>query len=274
MMLPQGYKFSEEVKRKISEKSKLKWADPEYRRKILSTSLFKRGDENIARRSDVRQKISAALKGKNRGKIPWNKGLTKEVDARIKVTKGFKGRHHSEETKRKISESVKKTYMSEEMRKRISEGMSEEGRKRLSELLKKRLKKDEFVRRVFQAMHIRPTKLEKRIMEFLEQILPNEYVYVGDGSFILGGRCPDFLNKNGKKKVIEVFGDYWHRNDNPEERKAIFRKYGFDCLVIWEHELNNMDSLKQKVLEFNNKAGSNSVVCRLDCFRFSYEEDA
>jgi G:T-mismatch repair DNA endonuclease (very short patch repair protein) len=79
-------------------------------------------------------------------------------------------------------------------------------------------------------------------------------MYVGDGSLIVGGRCPDFMNKNGKKKVIELFGDFWHKNDNPDERIAHFRHFGFDCLVVWEHELKNEEGLRQKILEFNNGA--------------------
>jgi hypothetical protein len=45
-------------------------------------------------------------------KIPWNKGLTKEIDNRIKTY--WKGKHHSEETKRKISLGNKGKKLSEE----------------------------------------------------------------------------------------------------------------------------------------------------------------
>ena len=48
-----GYKHSEERKRKMSEANKGHKKSLEHRRKI-----------------------SEAMKGKNKGKIPWNKGLT------------------------------------------------------------------------------------------------------------------------------------------------------------------------------------------------------
>ncbi len=78
------------------------------------------------------------------------------------------------------------------------------------------------------------------------------YKYVGNGEVIIGFKNPDFINVNGEKKVIELYGDYWHRNDNPQDRIDHFKKYGFDCLVIWERELKNKDSLLIKLKEFNN----------------------
>lgn len=43
---------------------------------------------------------------------------------------------------------------------------------------------------------------------------------------------PDFVNIK-KRKVIEGFGDYWHRNDNPQDKIDSFGKFGYDCLIIW-----------------------------------------
>jgi hypothetical protein len=287
MMPRKGFKHSESTKRKISEKAserlKLKWKEPEFREKMLPS---RRGCRNGFWGKKHTDEFKEKMRQKMKGKTPWNKGLSKEIDPRIKVVAGFKGKHHDEETRKKISENIKAAFKSEEKRKRLFERFTDDVRKRLAELARERFKdknknpvyrpevrrkisekkrgrkrpdfanrygkKDEFEIKKFQAEHIRPTKLERRVKELLEEILPNEYIYVGDGLFVLGGYCPDFLNRNGKKKLIEVFGDYWHRNDNPEERKAIFRKYGFDCLIIWEHELNDIESLRQKILQFNN----------------------
>jgi len=78
------------------------------------------------------------------------------------------------------------------------------------------------------------------------------YSYVGDGQFILGGKCPDYLNTNGQKKLIELFGDYWHRNDNPQNRIDYFAQYGFQTLVIWEHCLQDEEILAQKLMTFDS----------------------
>ena len=60
------------------------------------------------------------------------------------------------------------------------------------------------------------------------------------------------------KKVIEFFGEYYHgekktgRNKEQEEKLRIdhFRKYGFDCLVIWGSELKDFTLLKGKIKNF------------------------
>ena len=36
-----------------------------------------------------------------------------------------------------------------------------------------------------------------------------EYDFVGDGKIMIGTKNPDFINIK-IKKIIEVFGDYWH----------------------------------------------------------------
>ncbi len=83
------------------------------------------------------------------------------------------------------------------------------------------------------------------------QELSLPYRYVGNGQFILGGKCPDFLNFNGQKKLIELFGDYWHKGENPQGRIDYFKQYGFDTLVIWEHELTEPSKLRERLLTFN-----------------------
>lgn len=67
-----------------------------YRKKQSKESNDKRrakveGDKNPAKREDVRAKISKNVKGKNKGREPWNKSLTKETDLRVKkIAESFK----------------------------------------------------------------------------------------------------------------------------------------------------------------------------------------
>ena len=93
---------------------------------------------------ETKQKISEATKGKNKGKTPWNKGKTNvysqetlqkwstshsnhkhTVETKAKISakvsgknnpmygkSAWKGKHHSEEAKRKISESRKQYWQS------------------------------------------------------------------------------------------------------------------------------------------------------------------
>jgi len=91
----------------------------------------------------------------------------------------------------------------------------------------------------------------------LSSVLSNRYLgkmkYTGDYSFTIGGKCPDFISTNGQKKIIELYGDYWHRNDDPQDRIDLFKQYGYDTLIIWEHELKDMDKLYVKLDEFMRK---------------------
>ena len=73
---------------------------------------------------------------------------------------------------------------------------------------------------------IRPTNPEKIIQRILAKYFPKEWKYVGNGKVWFGKKNPDFININGQKKLIEVYGDYWHRNDNPQDRIDHFKKYG------------------------------------------------
>lgn len=100
------------------------------------------------------------------------------------------------------------------------------------------------LRMVNAGMH--PNKAEISLQEILDITYPDCYQYVGDGSLIIGGKCPDFIYGN---KLIELFGDYWHRGEDPLLRIAHFRKYGFQTLVIWERELKDPD-LIDRVIAF------------------------
>ena len=51
--------------------------------------------------------------------------------------------------------------------------------------------------------------------------------------------------------MIEIYGDYWHRNDNPDNIIEEYKSVGLDCLVFWEHEVyKETDKVISKVKEF------------------------
>lgn len=119
----------------------------------------------------------------------------------------------------------------------------------------------DFVKKQIKAHHVKQNKVEKNLENILNKILPNEYKFVGDGEFILGGKCPDFLNINGKKKLIELYGEYWHgeektgiTKENAEnERINHFKQFGFNTLIIWENELKEQSILQTKLINFTTK---------------------
>lgn len=108
---------------------------------------------------------------------------------------------------------------------------------------------------------IKPNKPEKQLNLLLNKILPKEYKFVGDGKVIIDKLCPDFININGQKKIIELYGDYWHSNKRTGRTKKqeenirikTYKKYGYKTLIIWEHELKDLDRVKEKVYNFDDK---------------------
>jgi len=125
------------------------------------------------------------------------------------------------------------------------------GNQEIGEKAKQRWINPEYQKKMAKAFAIKPNKPEQAFNKLLQSLFPNEYKYVGDFQFFLGGKNPDFMNINGKKFLIELFGDYWHKNDDPQDRINHFKQYGFDTLVIWERELKDQRTLKDKLKKFN-----------------------
>jgi len=77
------------------------------------------------------------------------------------------------------------------------------------------------------------------------------FKYTGDGDFWIHNINPDFINCNGKKIAVEIFGDYWHSpllNYKIKEdrtlsyRKKILKKYGWDLVIFWQTDLMRKDA--------------------------------
>ena len=228
-----------------------------------------------------KQNESKAHKG-HKGHLAWNKGKPWSELAKSKMSLARIGLKLGEEVKKKISEAHKGKALSEQCRKNLSYAlkghevsektkekislatkgriawnrgipMDENTKRKLSIAKKGKQITEEHLKNILKGNNIKPNKAERQLDVLLNYYLPNEYRYVGNGDFILGGKCPDFLNVNGKKKLIELYGDYWHRNHNPQNRIAHFKKFGFDTLIIWGHELKNSLELIPKLLEFNER---------------------
>jgi len=214
-------------------------------------------------------------KGKEGVQVAWNKGIQHSEETRRKMSVAHKGTLLSEEHKRKISESGKGRALSDEAKKNISKSLkgksfteehlknwlathkwyspSEETRKKLSKTLTKLWQDPEFAKMMFAAQGHLPNKPEMFLESFLNDLYPGEWKYVGDGQIFIAGKCPDFINVNGQKKIIELFGDYWHEGQDPQDRIDIFKPFGYDTLVIWEKELNQVKDLKEKIFNFTEQ---------------------
>lgn len=186
-----------------------------------------KGDKSSMRRPEVAKKHGDKLRGRSR---------PKEVRIKIGLAKmGEKNPMKRPEVRRKVSIKQKENYKSSEARQRIREAV--------------------WTSPLFQDWyHYRyrgPNKTEAKLESLLNKYnMP--FKFVGDGQLIIGGMCPDYANYNGAKQLIELYGDYWHKGDNPQNRIDVFKKYGYDCLVIWEHELKDESKVLNRVRNYFN----------------------
>jgi hypothetical protein len=97
---------------------------------------------------------------------------------------------------------------------------------------------------------ILPNKSERNLNALLGLLFPGEYLFTGDFSFMVDGKNPDFISTDGSKRIIELFGDRYHKKEEAESRIAFFGAQGFSALVIWEVELKDLPILIEKLRRF------------------------
>jgi len=159
-----------------------------------------------------------------------------------------------------------KLRMSQAALKRYRENPSQ--RSIMSVTSKKNWKNSSIRKRILEktlcCIHVSPNKFERSVARLLQK----EFRFCGDGSVLINGHSPDFINKK-KKIIILANGCYWHlqkkghtvdaKNKRKVERieAAPFLKAGYKVIFIWEDEFIryikmglNMDL--KRFLEFNS----------------------
>lgn len=164
---------------------------------------------------------------------PWNKGKTKESSEKIRkwADKLSKVKKKMAE-KGKIDNLFKEGYDKRRVETQFKEGHNVPWKKRMTE-------------NTLKALFQRPTKLEEKFIKFFKSNhLP--FSYCGDGKLVIGGKCPDFYENNGRKLVVEVSSKRFRKKvgdieseEYEKQRKEHFNKYGFKCLIFWEEDLKN-----------------------------------
>lgn len=172
--------------------------------------------DNPMRKPEHRKALSRSLKGN----VPWNKGVRGYMTTR-------RGMKHSQESKKKMSEH----HWSKRYR-------------------------DKFIERVVRGSLLKvgkhPNGFEKRCGIKLEEMFPDRFRYVGNGSVMINGHSPDFIDEKNKV-VILCNGWYWHLVKFGYERNELyrrivewvesepFREAGYEVWFIWE-DLNELRS--------------------------------
>lgn len=206
---------------------------------------------------ETKRKISKSKKGQR----PWlGKRHSKESKLKMSLSKKgkhyspktefkkgnpsmFKGRHHTEELRKKMSNAKKGKRLSKECKIKISIAS-----KKHWQTLEYR---EKVIKNTLKSLFNRPTKLEKKMINLIKtNNLP--FSYCGNGTLMIGYKCPDFYENNGKKICIEVASKKekeihrkisWKKYEM--ERKKHFKEWGWKCIVIWDNEFED----KEKILE-------------------------
>ena len=202
------------------------------------------------------------LKEGTRGKPGWKR--SPEEAARIGAK--HKNKVVSEETRAKLSANKKayfETPQGVEQRARkaasmVGKKLSPETREKMSKALLERWKDPEYHHNTVLLLHtagatIKPTTPEIIMGTILDELYPNEWKYVGDWSLVIGNLNPDFVSVKGNK-IVEVWGNYFHEGQNPEERINYFKQHGYETLIIWTQEMDDdFDGMVDKVVAFCEK---------------------
>lgn len=241
----------------------------------LNFKISKEELEDLYWNRGLTQSQIAKLKGVRQWSV-WNRMEKLGIPTQPR-SEAHRGWHHNEETKMKLSmmkKGVKNPFYGKhhaiKWKKRLSERNrgkgnpmygkggkksprygkkhTEETRVKMSRAAKERNQ----IHNIVKNSWVRPTRPEKQLIEIVKKFnLP--FRYTGNGSFWVGNLNPDFVSTNGGKSIIEVYGDYWHRNDDPQERINFFERFGYKSMIIWEHELKELsdEEVADKIRAFD-----------------------
>lgn len=222
----------------------------------IGTRLKKAGVK--VRSSKEAATMPNARRALSRGRLgitPWNKGKTVADDERIKAyAETLRGRSLSEEAKKKLSliHTKHKWYATCQ-----TCGRAKGNNRRTMCVFcaaKYRVENYPKMKLLRGLWGGRKTKPERRIHALLDFMFSpwNPYSYTGDRKLWVTletgrHRNPDFVDLN-QKKIIEVFGRYWHKNDDPVKIVREYQEAGWKCLIIWDDEING--SVRDRIMEF------------------------
>ena len=263
-------RFADPAQRKaVSDRMRRRWAEnPVYRKK--QAIILKRLSEDPALRRKhsrtlKRQWLDPAFRKMRSLSVEqqWLDPIFRQkiVDA---VSKAAKRKWLDPEHRRRQSTLFKQIRNTPEFRARQLKAITNpEHLKKLSKIKKELWQSNPAIRRkIVRALAKRPTAPESTLNRTLQILYPREFKYNGvNAGVMLGGYIPDFVNVNGKKQVIELFGCYWHGckacgHDDPEQirkdRKRVksLQKLGWESLIVWQHELNDAEKLETKIAHF------------------------
>jgi len=184
---------------------------------------------------------------------------SRKKDARDRTMKQWENSNtlNSDQTNKKRNASLKNVWSDESLRERnrlknkkywnqphIKEKRRQESKDLFNDL--------DYIKKYKKGLNASPNKCEKLIFKLINELYPNIYEFTGDFSFWIERLNPDFVFKK-EKMIIEFFGTYWHKEEDVDLRNKIFNRNGYKCLYIWESELDDLEQIKKRIIEFHER---------------------
>ena len=223
-----------------------------------------RGSNNPCRGKHPTEETRKNMSNAQLNRVPFSPNRQAEIQEKIRVAK--KGYKHSPETIVKIKTALKgklcgsplhhgehvvtakgKHNISIAQRKRFQNNTE---REKVRDAVLKEWCDPNYISKQMKSRNVTPNRSEIKLLNILDNIYPNIWKFVGDGrdiEFIIAGKVPDYANYVTHTDIIELYGNYWHKDDNPQDRIDLFAKHGYRCIVIWDDELNNTKTLEEKL---------------------------
>jgi len=229
------YKVRPEIKEKISQSVKKRYTDdPTYRKRVSE------GTKRAMAKPEVKQRYNKAMEKRRKEQ--------KTPEYRKKQSEHFKKVWENQKCRKKMLNSIHNRVITEERNLKISKSISEKWkeeayREKQIKSRKKMWENKEYQELMNKRRHARPN--------FFEKSFHGEFSclnYVGDYSFFVGRKNPDFIVEN-TKKCIDLFGNSFHKKSEEEIRKKYFSERGYELLIIWESEWRYA---RQEIIEKTN----------------------
>lgn len=265
---------SEEAKRKMRGHSGVYERTEEHKKKLRkphhgsgvyvrtkstwNKNLTKKTDERVAKMGKSISKTTTKFFEDPKNREKQSKIITiamNKSEVKIKLSKGQIKRFKDLKEREKASKIALKRFQDPKEREKQSKRMIEaQNRPEAKEKKKKNATKSwtdpEFQKKQAIARVLKPNNLEL----LFDELTPDIVRYVGDLQFFIvtnkRTHNPDFKVHN-QKKIIELFGDYWHEGEDPNNMIKEYKRVGWNCKVFWEHEIyNEPKKVLEEVLEF------------------------
>lgn len=200
-------------------------------------------------------RISKTLKDKHLEGYWKGKHLPDEVIQ--KLVEAHKGIKASPEVNLKRSLKLKGIQKTPEVREHIAQGVKDAWKNKeyydnhVLPIWNNPEEKTKRIKAMNKGLHQLPTRPELELGNILYDNYPNEYLYNGDGELlIVDDLKPDYIHVFNKHVILE-HGDYHHRNDDLSITINRYKKHGYACLILWEHEiLYDTELTIRKIKEF------------------------